>query len=232
MRRSRRLPVVVLVAVLALVLAGAIALGVYWIQRDTSADTGAGAETPAAEAPVAAPSLLVDAVIDGDVVRMTEATRLGESGADTAELQVPQLAELTGAAGSARLEVTDLVVTLDGERVEPTQDPAAPGVWQVVRPDGEPFREMKVGYTLLGAVVTSPLSAEGRMLAVLGPISPTVADQPATATVRGSGLLNVFCPGVAADELLCGTQAGDTWTAELAGQDPRERVLLVQIERG
>jgi len=227
-RRSRRPLVLFLVFVLVMV----VALGLYRMARDAPAGAGDGDTTSPAEATVAAAGLQFDAVIDGDAVQMTEATQLADPGVAAAELRVPQLTGLSGAAGSARLEVTDLVVSLDGQQVEPTQDPAVPGVWQVTRSDGAPFRQMQVAYRLSGAVVASPLSAEGRMLAVLGPLSPPVPDLPTLATVRGAGVLNVFCPGVAADALLCATQNGDAWDAEMAGSDPGGRILLVQIDRG
>lgn len=225
-RPRRRVPLLLL---LLIIVVAVVVLGLVRQAGDSpGANPAVSPETTAGGVPTGG-DLTVFAQIEGEDVQVREVTRWGAERPDEVTLRLPELGSLTGEAGAAQLEVSDLVVTVDGAPVVPEQDPAAPGSWRVPLDEGADPQAMEVSYRLTGALVISDQSSPGRQLAILGPLSSQAATGAAAVTIRGSGILGVYCPGLPAEQLLCATRSGDDWDAALP--DPSATVVLVQIDR-
>jgi hypothetical protein len=221
-----------LLFVVAVVLA-VVVLGLIRAQQDAPFVDPA-ADTAAATTQVTGPlpgELRVQATLEEEAVVVAEATRFTADRPTQVQLRLPALVGLNGPIRTAQLSVADLAVSVDGVPVQARQDPGQPGTWTVQHPDGEPFVELQVDYRLDGALLTNALSAPGRLLAVLGPLSAGASVGSAAVAIRGEGILNVYCPGQPADQLLCATQSGDAWDATLPSPSSAEPVLLIQVDR-
>lgn len=167
-------------------------------------------------------------VVGLDVVEVQEDVVWPGGGPGQVRLAISGHPVLVGQAAAVAPRVENLVVELDSFRVQPQPVVGVANAWDVTSPVSLPPRTMRLTYDLHGVVVRTVPSRRDRAMAVLMPLASQVAPKQSTVTVRGTAILNVYCPALPPDQLLCGDRIGATWKVTLpaAAASP----VIVQLD--
>jgi hypothetical protein len=167
---------------------------------------------------------LVATVLATGVFEVTETVRLAAP-VSSLTLAPPDLRAASGNLRAARPRANELVVRVDGRRVNlPRRTVRRPTTIALRRPTDR----FEISYELHGSVRISRPSSAGRALGAVAPlISRQPGDLPVAVTVRGEAVRNLGCVRLPVDEQAC-----------LTGQRPNVRVnrdlplraALVQVQ--
>lgn len=190
-----------------------------------------GAPTaPPAAAPVAPPAegvLVTAAVRSGDVLEVSEVLTWPAGGPVELTLELADLASVSGITADFAPSVSDLQVTVDGNRVAAVPDSESTNRWLVQSPSGDEPSMMEVRYLLAGALVRSTPSPAGRGLAVIAPLSqPVIESLPVRVELPGDEVLTISCPG-APD--VAGQRCGRLGEAGWSAETPPSAALVVVV---
>ena len=89
---------------------------------------------------------------------------------------------------------------------------------------------VELRYRLLGAATVSTPSTPGRALVLLPPIAADdrLKKLPVVVEVTGTGVRNLVCPGLPADDQLCGRASSSGWRT--VALPPRATAVLAQLD--
>jgi hypothetical protein len=125
------------------------------------------------------------------------------------QVALPEAKGVVAGALPTGTRITALEVLSDGHRL-PQQAAISTG-GRVLLPNAPLSVELR--YRLEGAATVSTPSTPGRALVLLPPIAvdDSLKRLPVVVEVSGAGVRNLVCPGLDADDQLCGRKAGSGW---------------------
>lgn len=143
------------------------------------------------------------------------------------EVALPEVKGVVPGALPTGTRITDLEVLSDGHRL-PQQAASLSTGGRVLLPNAPLVVELR--YRLEGAATVSTPSTPGRALVLLPPIAAddSLKRLPIVVEVSGAGVRNLICPGLDADDQLCGRKTGSGWRTTFL--PPHATAVLAQLD--
>ena len=143
------------------------------------------------------------------------------------QVALPEVKGVVPGALPTGTRITDLEVLSDGHRL-PQQAGSLSTGGRVLLPNAPLVVELR--YRLVGAATVSRPSTRGRALVLLPPIAAddSLKRLPIVVEVSGTGVRNLVCPGLDADDQLCGRKVGSGWRTIFL--PPHTTAVLAQLD--
>lgn len=143
------------------------------------------------------------------------------------QVDLPVMKGVVSGARPPDVRIADLEVYSDGHLLPRPTDSVDTG-GRVLLPNAPLAVELR--YRLVGAATVSRPSTPGRALVLLPPISAddSLSRLPVVVEVKGPGVRNLTCPGLATDDQLCGRRTRTGWRTTTL--QPAATAVLAQLD--